>query len=321
VNFDPWECRRAVALFEQVTTMEPQFAPGWARLSAACLYMGSFFEPEDHHWMHRAEQSARKALAINPDDADAHCALARTLWTPANSFQHRAALTSFSPALRLDRGCQQALTWKGGVLSHVGLFREADELLKEGLEVRPDESAAVVLLMQNAYYDNRFDEAEEMSARALSRNPTDSQLLTFRPAAALYTNRLEDAERQIRQARQLLPENPVSHGHEALLWALRGEGLRTDACVARALTGKVLLTTHHGWHYAAAALAVLDRPDEALVLLERAASAGLPAYPAFRDDRLLGKLKDHSAYRAWLAGLECEWLEYRRDFGSPPESV
>ena len=44
-------------------------------------------------------------------------------------------------------------------------------------------------------------------------------------------------------------------------------------------------------------------------------------YPAFRDDRLLGKLKDHPAYRAWLAGLECEWLEYRRDFGSPPESA
>ena len=201
------------------------------------------------------------------------------------------------------------------------MFREADELLKEALEVRPDESAAVVLLMQNAYYTNRFDEAEEMSARALSRNPTDSQLLTFRPAAALYTNRLEDAERQIRQARRLLPENPISHGHEALLWALRGEGLQTDACVAGALTGKVLLTTHHGWHYAAAALAVLDRPDDALVLLARAVSAGLPAYPAFRDDRLLGKLKDHPAYRTWLAGLEREWLEYRRAFGSPPESV
>jgi serine/threonine protein kinase len=29
VNYDPWECRRAVALLEQVTTLEPGFAPGW----------------------------------------------------------------------------------------------------------------------------------------------------------------------------------------------------------------------------------------------------------------------------------------------------
>ena len=224
VNYDPWECRRAVALFEQVTTLEPGFAPGWARLAAAYLYMGTFFEPDGHHWMHRAGESARKALAIDPDDADAHCALARSLWSPANSFQHRAALASFSHALELDPSCQQALTWRGGVLSHVGLLREADELLKEALELRPDDSGARALLVQNAYYDNRFDEADEIAARALTRNPTDSQLLSFRPAAALYTNRLEDAETQIRQARQLLPDNPVSHGHEALLWALRGRG-------------------------------------------------------------------------------------------------
>ena len=321
VNYDPWECRRAVALFEQVTTLEPGFAPGWARLAAACVYMGTFFEPDEHDWMHRAGQSARKALAMNPDDADAHCALARSLWSPANSFQHRAALASFTHALELDPSCQQALTWKGGVLSHVGLLREADELLKEALELRPDDSGAGALLVQNAYYDNRFDEADEMAARSLTRNPTDSQLLSFRPAAALYTNRLEDAETQIHQARQLLPDNPVSHGHEALLWALREEGLRSEECIARALAAKVLLTTHHGWHYAAAALAVMDRPAEALRLLQRAASVGLPAYPAFRDDRFLAKLNDYPAYRVWLAGLEREWLEYRRDFGSPSDPV
>jgi tetratricopeptide (TPR) repeat protein len=203
----------------------------------------------------------------------------------------------------------------------VGLLREADELLKEALELRPDDSGAGALLVQNAYYDNRFDEAEEIAARTLTRNPTDTNLISFRPAAALYTHRLEDAETQIRQARQGLPDNPVSHGHEALLWALRGEGLRSEECVARALAAKVLITTHHGWHYAAAALAVLDRPAEALRVLERAASIGLPSYPAFRDDRFLVKLNDHPPYRAWLAGLEHDWLEYRRDFGSPSESV
>ena len=113
-----------------------------------------------------------------------------------------------------------------------------------------------------------------------------------------------------------MPDNPVSHGHEALLWALRGEGLRSEECIARASAAKVLLTTHHGWHYAAVALAVLDRPAEALTLLERAASVGLPSYPAFRDDRFLAKLNDYPPYRAWLSGLEREWLDYRRDFGA-----
>ena len=131
----------------------------------------------------------------------------------------------------------------------MGLLREADELLKEALELRPDDSGANALLVQNAYYDNRFDEADEISARTLARNPADSNLLSFRPAAALYTPRLEDAETQIRHARQVLPDNPVSLGHEALLWALRGRRCEARS-VARALAAKVLLTTHHGWHYA-----------------------------------------------------------------------
>ena len=43
LTYDPWECRRAIALFEQLTTLEPGFAPGWARLAAACVYMGPAF--------------------------------------------------------------------------------------------------------------------------------------------------------------------------------------------------------------------------------------------------------------------------------------
>ncbi len=197
LTYDVWECRRAIALFEQLTTLEPGFAPGWARLAAACIYMGTFFDPEDPQWARRAEDAARTALAISPADADAHCALARSLWSPANSFQHRAALASFTHALELDPSCQQALTWKGGVLSHVGLLREADELLKEALELRPDDQGAGALLVQNAYYDNRFDEADEISARTLARNPADyesPQLPARRSAVHPPARRRGDAD-------------------------------------------------------------------------------------------------------------------------------
>jgi TolB-like protein/tetratricopeptide (TPR) repeat protein len=321
LRYDPLEARQAVALLEQVTALEPEFANGWARLSAAALIVGTFFDPEDR-WTKYAEEAARRALALKPGDADAHCALARTLWTPANGFQHRAALASFSDALRLNPNCQQALTWYGGVLSHVGLLTEAKEYLTAALAISPYDGAALGMLGQNAMYENQLDEAADVYERALLQNPSEFQALIQRPGVSLYAGDLERAEREIKAARDLGPGQPIPDGHEALLWALRGEESRASLSIERTLEGKTMLTTHHAWHYAAAAAAILGQTDKALDMLERASFMGLPSYPAFRNDRFLARLEAEPRYQRWLGGLEAEWLEYRREFGSSrPETA
>jgi tetratricopeptide (TPR) repeat protein len=300
-----------------VTALEPEFAAGWARLSAAALIVGTFFDPEDR-WTKYAEDAARRALALKPGDADAHCALGRTLWTPANGFQHRAALASFADALRLNPNCQQALTWYGGVLSHVGLLPEAKEYLREALAISPYDGAALGMLGQNALYENQLDEAGEIYERALSQNPSEFQALIQRPGVSLYAGDLERAEREIKAARDLGPGpgQPMPDGHEGLLWALRGEESRASVFIAKTLEGKTMLTTHHAWHYAAAAAAILGQSERALDLLERASTMGLRSYPAFRNDRFLARLEGLPRYQRWLGKLEADWLDYRRDFGS-----
>ena len=101
-----------------------------------------------------------------------------------------------------------------------------------------------------------------------------------------------------------------------MLWALRGDEARAKLFIARTLEGKVMLTTHHAWHYAAAAAAVLGQSEIAMDLLERATVTGLPSYPTFRNDRFLAGLENQPRYQRWLNGLEADWLEYRREFGS-----
>jgi DNA-binding winged helix-turn-helix (wHTH) protein/tetratricopeptide (TPR) repeat protein len=319
LRYDPLEAKQAVALLERVTALEPEFANGWARLSAAALIVGTLFDPEDH-WTKYAEDAARRALALKPGDADAHCALARTLWTPANGFQHRGALASFSDALRLNPNCQQALTWYGGVLSHIGLLAEAKEYLLEALAISPYDGAALGMLGQNGIYENQLEEAAEVYERALKQNPSEFQALIQRPGVSLYAGNLERAEREIKAARDLGagPGQPIPDGHEALLWALRGENSRASTFIAKTLEGTVMLTTHHAWHYAAAAAAVMNEPDRAMDLLELATGMGLQSYPAFKNDRFLARLEGQPRYQRWLGQLEADWLEYRRDFAAGP---
>jgi len=78
---------------------------------------------------------------------------------------------------------------------------------------------------------------------------------------------------------------------------------------------KAFLHTHHLWHTAAAAYALIDKPSSAVALLRRAGAQGLPNYPAFRDDPLLKSLHTQKAFRGLLAKLKLEWEGYRREFG------
>jgi hypothetical protein len=116
----------------------------------------------------------------------------------------------------------------------------------------------------------------------------------------------------------VLPDDPWLHSCEALLWALRGERTKAAHFVHLALHSKTkpLLHTHHMWHTAAAALALLGKPAPAIELLEKAGGFGLPNYELFREDKFLNPLKGKQRYERLLAKLKREDDGYRREFAS-----
>jgi hypothetical protein len=102
---------------------------------------------------------------------------------------------------------------------------------------------------------------------------------------------------------------------EALLWAKRGDGPRAEALVKTALEDpQTIAHTHHSWHNIAAVYSLLERPAEAVRWLRKAAGAGLPNYPLFRDDAHLDGLRDDPGFQRLMADLRQEWEEYRKEF-------
>jgi hypothetical protein len=115
----------------------------------------------------------------------------------------------------------------------------------------------------------------------------------------------------------VLANDPWLVSCEALLWAQRGDRKKADALARKSLQPvKAFLHTHHLWHTAAAAYALIEQPSRAIALLRRAGAQGLPNYPAFRDDPLLSSLHTQPAFRNLLGKLKREWESYRREFGN-----
>ena len=310
-----WDTRTAIEMLEQAVKLDPQFADAWARLGEACRLMGVTFEPRPH-WIRQAERAIRRALALEPRNAEAVCARGLVLWTPAKGFQHRAALRAFREAVRANPRSHQALVWQGCIFLHVGLLEEAKQVLAAALASNPDDAFTLAFYGQTAFYRGDYEEAETYFTRLLRVDPANMWgNLMFAPIL-LYSDKLDKAAEMIRLAQQIIPGDSAPISCEALLLAKRGETRKAEQAIQRALRGcKSLLHTHHTVHHLAAAYGVLGKADKAVALLRQASRTGLPNYPLFRDDPHFRFLQDHARFRSLLAELKGDWQRYKREFG------
>jgi tetratricopeptide (TPR) repeat protein len=301
-------------MLESATQMDPKFTDAWARLAGACVIMAGNFEPGPH-WILKAEKAVRRAIALDRKNADAQWARGRILWTPAKKFQNRPALRALGEALLLNPGHQDALVWKCLVLLHVGLLDRAKEGLTAALKANPENMFAGTFLGQIEIYAGRYDEAQEHFARALAIDPGSLWTNYFAPTAPLYSKRFDRVEDKIRNAKRVVPDDPILTSYEAILWGSRGEKRKAEQAIGRAMKGKSLFHTHHTWHHVAAAYTLIDRPAPAVALLRRASAFGLPNYPAFRDDPFFTPLHNYAPFLRLMADLKREWSTYQREFG------
>jgi len=310
-----WDTHTAIEMLEKAVKLDPGFVAAWARLAEACVVMAVTFEP-GVRWVRRGDGAIRRALKLDPRNAEAHCERGRALWTPARDFRNRAALRALSTALRLSPGCLPAKTWQSVIFLHLGMLEEAKEGLLSVLNADPENAFALVFLGQIAMYRWDYDEAEEYHLRAFHVDPTNIWAHLFHPTIALYRGQLEEAAERIRAARQLLLDDPWLRSCEALLWAKRGEIRKAEELAHRALReGKPLLHTHHLFHTAAAVNALLGNRARAIALLRKASATGLPNYPVFHEDPHFHSLRERPEFLSLMAELKRDWEGYRQEFG------
>ena len=304
----------AISLLEQTVKDEPQFAAAWSALARAYNIRSFYFaKPAERKQLSQdAQVAVEKALAIDPNLAEAHFSRGLLLWTHANRFQHEQALQSYRKALSLDPNLDEAHHQIGLIYLHLGLFDKARAEIAKALELNSANTYARFRYGVIDLYRGKYEDAYAFfKSTPLEKNPS---LHAFQTATALFKlGRNEEAVAMIDRYLQDYPndEGGVGTSVKAMIFAKSGKTDEAGAAITRAEEiGKDFGHFHHTAYNIASAYALLKKPDKAVEYLQLASDDGFPCYPLFDNDEVFKDIRQHPGFVALLAQLKQQWERY-----------
>jgi TolB-like protein/Tfp pilus assembly protein PilF len=197
--------REAAADFQQAVAIDPGYAQAWAALAETQMLLPHYFlEPSDTAFA-AGEAAAKRALAIDPNTAAAHVALAmmyRVQWKWAQ------ADAAFRRALKIAPGDAEAADQYGQFLLAEGRLDEALTEIDRAQRLDPLSGIIAATRTNTLTALRRFDDADRQARDAVAGHP-DYALGHFIAAdVAIYRHDYAAAESELRVGAKLVGENP-----------------------------------------------------------------------------------------------------------------
>jgi TolB-like protein/Tfp pilus assembly protein PilF/predicted Ser/Thr protein kinase len=299
----------AIKLLEKAVEIDPNFARAYAELARAYNTKAFFFAPQEKQWEEKAFVAVEKALALNPDLAEAHLARGRLLWTHTNHFPHESAMREYQRALALNPNLDEAHHQLALVYGHIGLLDEAIQGLQKAVAINPTNSLARFRVGAYLSYQGKYEQALPIyDSVPRETNPT---LGGYQTAWVLFQlGRKQEASARVEE---LLREYPRDEGGglasmQALLFAAAGEERKAEEKIKTAIkTGQGFGHFHHTAYFIASAYALMNKHEPAIVWLQNAADDGFPCYPLFESDANLNNLRQDPQFINFMAKQKEQW--------------
>ena len=290
----------AVVAFRRAIDIDPGYAGAWASLAHAIYWRTASGGAElavDNYvaGYQEALAAAERALAIEPDTAEAHVALAYI--HGSISWDMRRGEASIRKALALAPGDGDVAYHAGLHLCVRGHFDEAEALTNRAIELDPLNHNAYILLGRLHFYRDELTEAEASLNKAMELNPhrwgRGFLLLVY-----LRLGRFEDAARI--NAGEPAEEYRLL-GEFALLWT-RGEHAKAEVHL-RALVDR--FSMFFGWQLAQA-YAITGNADKVFEWIGRCHEQHDPGVHWAMMDPLFRPFYDDARWKPTLKKLGFE---------------
>jgi tetratricopeptide (TPR) repeat protein len=165
------ELRLGLRYFEQAVDVDPKYAYGYVGLADTYNILGSWVfnavPPADAG--RKAEEYARRALALDPSLGEAHAALGDAKFLFERNWD--VARQEFELAIALAQGSANAHHWFGEYLCDTGQFDRAIEESRKALALDPLAPILGIALGGRLHIAGRDDEALEALRNALELDP------------------------------------------------------------------------------------------------------------------------------------------------------
>ncbi|MGH3429109.1 MAG: tetratricopeptide repeat protein, partial [Mycobacteriales bacterium] len=167
----PEELNRAIGYFQQSIAADPKYASAYAGLADCYLLLGSaqMGALPPRVAMPQAKDAANKALALDPNLAEAHASLAHIKLI--YDWDWKGAETEFRRAIALNPGYATAHQWYALYLNAVGRTPEAIEQLDLAQELDPLSPTIQTAIAEAWYFGRDYQRSEAAARKALELDP------------------------------------------------------------------------------------------------------------------------------------------------------
>jgi len=151
-----------------------------------------------------AESLLKKAIRINPNDAEAHNNLGNLL---DDLKRYDEAEKEFRKALKIKPNFAEAHYNLGNLLVELHHYDEAEKEYREAIRIKPNYSEAYDNLGNLLKDLKRYDEAEREFREAIRINPNDADTHNNLGSLLMDLKRYDEAEREYRKAIRIKPDD------------------------------------------------------------------------------------------------------------------
>jgi non-specific serine/threonine protein kinase len=254
-------------MFHRATQIDPGYAHAYAGIADCCSSLYRFCEASDAY-LQEADDACRKALALDPELAEAH--VARGLATSLKG-ELEEARKEFEIAIQLNPQLFDAFHVYGRMCFGNGEMERARELFERTVELDPEEYTAAYFLA--------------LAYKALGREAD---------ARSAEKRGLELIKRHL----ELNPDDAIAICRGATTWAQLGETEMARDWAGRAISidpDDPLVLYNVGCVQAA-----LGEREEAIDCLERSVACGMGQREWPENDPDLDAVRDHPRFQALL---------------------
>jgi len=258
----------SIRYYQAALKLDPQYAQAWAGLANSYSVIGIYGPLPREQSFNNAREAALRALALDPDLANAHAGVAGSDifythdWREADEELHRALASDPNEvnghSLRayllqavgrpeeaiaeVRRAHQLDPTWRiptNDIVKALYLARRYDEAIAEGRRVTSLEPRNRYALTETAYAliaRGLPDQAAAMARTSLATAPADPRSLSVLGVIAARSGDRTEAIAQVRTLRDLRGKDWRSDYEIAAVWAALGENTAAFAALDDCLT-------------------------------------------------------------------------------------
>ena len=302
-------------LLIHATSLDDQFADAYALLAVLYSFQSANFPKDAGLNLKLGEQTAQKALKINPDSTEGLIALGGVYGEEGRTAE---ALRILRRAVALAPNHETAWQMLAYSYYYAGLNQLAITAYSRVIALNPTPPQPHWMHARMLLYAGRGDDAERELRDLVAKNPNHFKALAYFGMVLYYQEKLDEAEPILDRAVQLAADTGDDSARmvAAFLYAARHENQKIDRKILQYRPEQVIDADTA--HWIAGIYALLGDHKAALVWLQRAIQLGDLNYPWYEHDKNLNSLRADPGFQRIMTDVRTRSEAYRKEFGETP---